>query len=138
MLSYSRIFLGNTNPQGCTNADHPTLEQLRLTLLAALIGFNKHYTYDECMVVSRGLTHGGVTLEYMDRIGYRDIINSAGSLVRNKVGKPLLQAMVAIGKQFIASTKPRSTPVAQPSPSSRCAMVQEHDQPRLSGDVIAL
>jgi hypothetical protein len=49
ILSYSRIFLSNIDPQGCANANHPPLEQLRLTLLAGLIGFNQHHTYDECM-----------------------------------------------------------------------------------------
>ncbi len=103
MLSYSRIILSNIDPQGCVNANHPTLEQLRLTLLAALISFNQHHTYDECMVASHGLTHGGVTLKYTDRVGYRDIIDSTDSFVHNMVGKPLLEAMIAIGKQFIAN-----------------------------------
>ncbi|KAF8323456.1 uncharacterized protein EI90DRAFT_3076686 [Cantharellus anzutake] len=103
MLSYSRIVLSNIDPQGCANANHPTLEQFRLTLLAAIIGFNQHHTYDECMVASHGLTHGGITLKYTDRIGYRDIIDSTDSFIRNKVGKPLLRAMIAIGKQFIAN-----------------------------------
>lgn len=101
-LSYSRIFLSNIDPQGCANANHPTLEQLRLCLLAAFIGFNQYHTYEECMVASHGLTHGRVTLEYTDHVGYRDIINSADPFVRNEVGKPLLQAMIVIGRQFIA------------------------------------
>src|SRR5258708_6421302 len=105
MLSYSRIVLSNINLQGCTNANHPTLKQLCLTLLATLISFNRYHTYDECMVASHGLTHGGVTLKYMDRIGYCDIINSTDSFICNKVGKPLLGAMIMIGKQFIVSFK---------------------------------
>jgi hypothetical protein len=53
------------------------------------------------MVASHGLTHGDDMLQYTDRVGYRDIINSTDSFVRNKVGEPLLGAMTAIGKQFI-------------------------------------
>ncbi|KAH9952535.1 hypothetical protein BGW80DRAFT_1452225 [Lactifluus volemus] len=116
MLSYSRIFLSNMDPQGCANANHPTLEQLRLTLLAALIGFNRLHTYDECMVASHGLTHGEVTLEYTDRVGYRDIINSTDSFIRNKVGKPLLRAMIAIGKQFIANFEEHQAALNPPLP----------------------
>ncbi|KAI9429254.1 hypothetical protein F5148DRAFT_1155249, partial [Russula earlei] len=116
VLSYSRIFLSNIDPQGCANANHPTLEQLRLTLLAALIGFNQHHTYDECMVASHGLTHGDVTLEYTDRVGYRDIINSTDSFVRNKVGKPLLGAIIAIGKQVIANFEEHQAALTPPLP----------------------
>lgn len=101
MLSYSRIFLSNINPQGCADANHPTLEQLCVTLLAALIGFNQTHTYDECMVASHALTYGGAKLEYKDRVGYRDIIDATDPFVRDKVGKPLLKAMVTIGRQFI-------------------------------------
>jgi hypothetical protein len=103
MLTYLQILLSNIDPQGCSNANHSTLEQLRLTLLAALIGSNQHRTYDECMAASHGLTHGGVTLEYTDLVGYRDVIDSTNSFVRNEVGEPLLRAMTAIGRQFVAN-----------------------------------
>ncbi|KAF8344540.1 hypothetical protein F5887DRAFT_970436 [Amanita rubescens] len=116
MLSYSRIFLDSVAPEGCASADHPTLEQLRVTLLAALIGFNQQHTYDECMVASHGLTHDNETLQYQDRSGYRDIIDSADSFVRNKVGKPLLQAMIAIGKQFIANFEEHQAALDPPLP----------------------
>lgn len=76
------------------------------------------------MVASHGLTHGGVTLEYTDRIGYRDIINSADSFVRNKVGKPLLQAMVAIGKQFIANFEEHEAVLDPPLPNPHPLIAQ--------------
>jgi hypothetical protein len=116
MLSYSRIFLSNINPRGCADANHPTLEQLRVTLLAALIGFNQHHTYDECMVASHALTYGGATLEYKDHVGYRDIIDSTDPFVCNKVGKPLLEAMVAIGRQFIANFEEHQAALDPPLP----------------------
>ena len=89
-----------------------------------LIGFNQHHTYDECMVASYGLTHGGVMLEYKDRIGYPDIINSADSFVRDKVGKLLLEAMIAIGKQFIANFEQHQAALDPPLPHPGPLVVQ--------------
>jgi hypothetical protein len=85
MLSYSRLFLANVDPAGCAEANHPNLEQLRITLLAALIGFNQHRTYDECMVASHGLTYGGITLRYEDRVGYREFAISSTRMTRSSV-----------------------------------------------------
>jgi hypothetical protein len=117
MLSYARIFLSSEDPSGCGKEDHPNLEQLRLTLLAALIGFNQCHTYDECMTASHGLTHGGVTLEYKDRVGYRDIIDSKDSFIRDQIGKQLLKAMVSIGKEMIANFKEHAIALDPPIPS---------------------
>jgi len=124
MLSYSRIFLSSLDPENRNKAGRPTLEQLRVTLLAALIGFNQQHTYDECMVASHGLTYDGVTLEYEDRAGYRDIIESSDSFIRSKVGKPLLQAMVAIGKQFIVNFEEHEAALDPPLPNPRVLVAQ--------------
>jgi len=124
MLSYSLIFLSNVDPEGCKKANHPTLEQLRVTLLAAMIGFNQHHTYDECMVASHGLTYGGVTLKYTDRAGYRDTIDSTDSFIHNKIGKPLLKAMTIIGKQFIANFDEHAAVLHPPLPNPRPLIVQ--------------
>ncbi|KAG5652214.1 hypothetical protein H0H81_005794 [Sphagnurus paluster] len=113
VLSYARIFLdsstSDSNAQGCcaAGANHPTPEQLRLTLLAASVGFNQRHTYDECMAASHGLGFtysggGGGALEYRDRVGYRDIIDSADAWIREEVGRPLLRAMVKIGRECVA------------------------------------
>lgn len=101
IVSYSYFFLSNAK-KDCTRVDHPNLEQLRLTLLADLIGSNQHHSYDECMFSSHGLTHDGQTLRYNDRSGYRDIINSTDPIVR-RVGNELTAAAIAIGRQVIAS-----------------------------------
>lgn len=98
MLSYSRISLHDADR--CPGGDHPTLEQRRLVLLAALIGVNEHHTYDEGMFASHGLEHGGVVLAYTDRAGYRDIINSADPFVRG-VGDALVEAAVNIGREAV-------------------------------------
>jgi hypothetical protein len=132
MLSCSRIVLSDIDPQGCDSADHPTLEQFRLTLLAALIGFNRCHTYDECTVASTGLTRGGVTLDYTDRVGYRDIINSTDSFIRNMVGKLLFQAMVAVGEQFIANFEEHQAALTPPLPHPGPLVVQGHDRTRIS------
>ncbi len=124
MLSYSRIFLSNINPEDCKKPDHPTLEQLRLTLLAGLIGFNQQNSYDECMAASHGLTYGGVTLEYKDRVGYRDIIESTDPFVCNMVGKPLIKAMIAIGNQFITNFEEHEATLDPALPSWRPLVAQ--------------
>jgi hypothetical protein len=117
MLSIARILLSSEDPSGCRREDHPNIEQLRLTLLATLIGFNQHHTYDECMIASHGLTHGGVTLEYRDRVGYRDIIDSKDPFIRNQIGKQLLKAMIAIGKEGIVDCKKQAIALDPPLPS---------------------
>lgn len=117
MLSYARIFLTAENPSGCGKKDHPNIEQLRLTLLAASIGFNQHHSYDECMTASHGLTHGSVMLEYKDRIGYRDIIDSEDPFIRNHIGKQLLKAMIMIGKEVIYDFKEQGVVPDPPFPS---------------------
>jgi hypothetical protein len=103
MLSYCNIFVSSEEPTGCKEKNHPTLEQLRLTLLAALIDFNQHHTYDEFMTASHGFTHRGITLEYKDRKGFRDIFESEDAFIQDTIGKLFLNAMVAIGKQVIAN-----------------------------------
>jgi hypothetical protein len=50
MLSYARTFLRSEDPAGCGKNSHHNVEQLRLTLLAALI---QCHTYDECMAASQ-------------------------------------------------------------------------------------
>jgi hypothetical protein len=69
------------------------------------------------MTASHGLTHGGVTLEYKDRVGYRDIIDSKDSFIRDQIGKQLLKAMVAIGKEMIANFKEHAIALDPPIPS---------------------
>jgi len=124
VLSYSRIFLSNIDTAGCKEPNHPTLEQLRLTLLAGLIGFNQRHSYGECMAASHGLTYGGVTLEYRDRVGYRDIIESTDPFVCNMVGKPLIKAMIAIGNQFITNFKEHEATLDPALPSWRPLVAQ--------------
>jgi hypothetical protein len=82
-----------------------------------LIGFNQHHTYDECMTASHGLTHGGVTLEYKDRVGYRDIIDSKDPFIWNQIGKQLLKAMIAIGKEAIVNFNEEAIALDHPLPS---------------------
>jgi hypothetical protein len=117
MLSYARIFLSSEDPSGCRKKGHPNVEQLRLTLLAAMIGFNQHHTYDECMTASHGLTQGGVTVKYKDHVGYRDIIDSKDSFIQNQIGKQLLKAMIMIGKEVIANFNEQAIALDPPLPS---------------------
>jgi len=76
------------------------------------------------MVASHGLTYDGITLEYKDHVGYRDIIESSDSFIRSKVGEPLLQAMVAIGKQFIANFEEHEAALDLPLPNPRALVAQ--------------
>ena len=117
ILSYSQIFLSNVDPNGCKKPNHPTLERLCLTLLAGLIGFNQHHTYDECMFSSHGLTHNGVTLEYKDRVGYRDIIESDDPFIHDEIGKQLLHAMVTIGEEAIKNFETHEAALVPPLPN---------------------
>ncbi len=87
MLSYARIFVRSEDPARCKKKDHPELEQLRITLLASLIGFNQHHTYEECMTALHGSTHHGVMLQYKDHVGFFDIIDSEEPFIRDKIGK---------------------------------------------------
>ncbi|KAI6001391.1 hypothetical protein EDD15DRAFT_2193015 [Pisolithus albus] len=42
------------------------------------------------MVAFHGFTHGCATLEYKDRVGYRDFIDATDPFVRNEVAKPFI------------------------------------------------
>jgi hypothetical protein len=117
ILSYSRLFVSSEEPTGCKKKNHPTLEQLRLTLLAGLIGFNQHHSYDECMTASHGFTHRGVMLEYKDRKGFRDVFESEDPFIRDTIGKLFLNAMVAIGKQVIANFDEQAAALDPPLPA---------------------
>jgi len=76
------------------------------------------------MAASHGLTYGGVTLEYKDRVGYRDIIESTDPFVCNMVGKPLIKAMIAIGNQFITNFKEYEATLDPALPSWRPLVAQ--------------
>ena len=69
------------------------------------------------MIASHGFTHHGVTLQYKDHIGYRDIIDSEDPFIRNKIGKLLLDAMVTIGKEVIANFNEHAAALDPPLPS---------------------
>lgn len=73
-LTYITLYLS-----AAKRPDHPTLEECRLVLLAALIGKNRHHSYDEVMIGCTGITAGGQKLKYMDRKGYRDVLVINGS-----------------------------------------------------------
>ena len=102
VITYAEIALSSPEKNCENKANHPNLEQIRLTLLAALIGSNQHHTYDECMFTSHGLSHKGSTLEYKDRKGFRDITQSNDPFVR-QVGVLLIHAAAKIVHQAIAN-----------------------------------
>lgn len=87
---------------GCTHADHPTLEQFRLTMIATMIGFKQHHSYEEAIFPTHGFEHDGHILEYKDRKGYRDIIDSDDPFI-HLVGERLVAAASTIAHQAIAS-----------------------------------
>lgn len=56
-------------------ASYPNMQEARLVLMAGLIGFSQHHTYDEVMTASTGLKIGEDVLKYEHRGGYQDLIN---------------------------------------------------------------
>ena len=103
MLSYSRNFLRSVDPSGYRKKDRRQPRAASPYLARRNDRLNKHYTYDECTTASHGLTHGSVLLEYKDRVGYPDIIDSEDSFIRSQVGKPLLNATIAVGRELIVN-----------------------------------
>jgi hypothetical protein len=61
------------------------------------------------------LTHGGVTLKYKDHAGYCNIIEDP--FIRDNIGKQLLKAIIAIGKQVIANFNEQAAALDPPLPS---------------------
>jgi len=76
------------------------------------------------MIASHGLAHNGITLEYKDHVGYRDVIDSTDSFIRNKIGKQLLQAMITIGKQVIKNFDSVEGLLDPPLPSWRPVVIK--------------
>lgn len=99
MITHARAFYAHV--ANCTNpADHPTLEQFRLAMLATMIGFKQHNSYEEAMFPLHGFEHGGQVLGYNDRAGYRDIIDSTDPFIR-AIGEQLVAAAYTIAKDGI-------------------------------------
>lgn len=80
--------------------DHPTLEQFCLTMLATMIGFKQHHSYEEAMFPLYRFEHGSETLEYRNRKGYRDIIDSSDPFIF-AIGQQLVDAALTIAKDTI-------------------------------------
>ncbi|MFC3469335.1 hypothetical protein ACFOHT_05620 [Massilia oculi] len=71
----------------------PSLEFMRVVMLAALVGQKRHHSYDEVMAASQGISDGRVTLEYKDRTGFRDLLESGDRQIAQIAGKVLGEAV---------------------------------------------
>ncbi len=95
-LTYINLYLSAIAPDWPAVASPfpnggPNLAQARLVLLAALVGFNQHHSYDEVMTASHRITFGDQQLRYEDRDGYKDLL-----------GEPLIAEQVRQAAQAIA------------------------------------
>lgn len=124
MLTHARAF--HNHASGCVHPDHPTPEQFRLTMVATMIGFKQHHSYEEAMFPTHGFEHDGHILEYKDRTGYRDIINSTDPFI-HRVGEELVAAAVVIGRQAITSFDEHAAALSPPLEDWRGTVKEWYD-----------
>lgn len=90
-LAYLNLYKDALAAAGA-GAGAPSLEKLRALLLAGLVGDKRHHSYDEVIAASKGMVAGDETLDYGDRVGYGDVLQSRDPDIRHHAGHALADA----------------------------------------------
>jgi hypothetical protein len=114
-VSYPVIYIETTKNACHLDDHHPDLEEVRIVLLHFMLGENERHTFDEIMTSCCGITNGRIKLAYNDRVGYRDIINSANPLIR-RIGELFVTCLRELGKTVIRNFNEQRAFLVPPLP----------------------
>lgn len=113
-LTYINLYLTGLDGRSPGAIGGPNLTECQLVLLAGLVGFNQHHSYDEVMTAAAGITYGGETLRYSDRTGYRDLLDLPGT-IGGTIGRLLRLAIEEIATTTIQAYRNEGLALADPT-----------------------